>query len=208
MAKKGLFITFEGGEGAGKTSLIDEIERHFRSLGREIVRIREPGGTWLGEDVRQILLDPAHKLAPHAELALFLASRAQQLHDVVLPALKAKKIVLCDRYNESSIAYQGVARGLGAEAVAKACDFFCGGQKPHLTLYLDIDPEEGLARAAKTRAKDRIEQEKIAFHRKIRSAYRKLAKASRGRICQIDASQSKEQVFATACKAIEKKLHV
>lgn len=178
------------------------------SHGHSVVRTREPGGTWLGEKVRHILLDPAHQLAPMAELALFLASRAQQLNEVILPALKQGKIVLCDRFNDSSVAYQGAARNLGEKQVETACNLFCQGVEPKLTIYLDIDPILGLSRAHQARAKDRIEQEEISFHQTIRAAYHTLAKRHHSRIRVIDASESKEAVFKAAIKAIEEKLHV
>jgi dTMP kinase len=206
MGKRGIFITFEGGEGAGKTSLMDEIERDLVSNGYPVVRTREPGGTWLGDQVRAILLDRSHTtLAPYAELALFLASRAQQLQDVILPALKEGKIVLCDRFNDSTIAYQGEARRLGP-SVAESCQTFCQGIEPDLTLYLDIDPAIGLERASKSRAKDRIEEEELSFHQAIRKAYHRLAKEAPKRIHLIDASQKKETVFKEAFATIEKKL--
>lgn len=200
---KGLFITFEGGEGAGKTSLIDQLETDLKSRGYQTIRLREPGGTWLGEKVRTILLDATHKIAPYAELALFLASRAQHLFDVILPAIEEGKIVLCDRFNDSTIAYQGVARGLGIQPVSQACHLFCQGVRPDLTLYLDLDPVIGLERASKERSKDRIEQEEIAFHQRIRSAYQELAKKEPNRIHTIDASQPREKVFHLAKKEIE-----
>lgn len=207
-ARRSLFISFEGGEGAGKTSLINAVEKHLLARGISLVRTREPGGTSLGDQVRAWLLNPSHAVAPKAELALFLASRAQQLFEVIAPALAAGKVVLCDRFNDSTIAYQGVARGLGGKEVAQMCQFICDQRQPDLTLYLDIDPEQGLARAAKTRAQDRIEQETLAFHRKIRKAYRDLARSAKRRIRMLDASLPQEEVFAQAMRAIERRLNV
>ena len=202
-----LFVTFEGGEGAGKTSLMDQIEKDLIAKRLPVLRVREPGGTWLGEKVRSILLDQAHAIAPLAELALFLASRAQHLFDIILPALKEGKIVLCDRYHDSTIAYQGAARGLGEEKVAAACDLFCHHRWPDLTFYLDIDPKIGLERASKVREKDRIEQEAIAFHETIRKSYLKCARADTKRICVIDASLPPEQVFTHARALLDQRLH-
>jgi dTMP kinase len=149
MRAKALFITFEGGEGAGKTTLIDSIARQLAASHYYVVKTREPGGTHLGEHVRTLLLHDHtdQPLSSYAELFLFLAARAQQLDEVIRPALEERKIVLCDRFNDSTIAYQGIARGLGLEQVAELCGLVCRETQPHLTFYLDIDPSLGLARA-------------------------------------------------------------
>jgi len=195
----GVFITFEGGEGAGKTTLIEKVMRWLVGEGREVLRTREPGGTPLGEEIRTLLLQPREtELSPYTELCLFLASRAQHIREIILPALKLGKIVLCDRFNDSSIAYQGVARGLGREKVQAVCAFASEGLTPHLTLYLDIDPETGLRRAKNSRAQDRIESEDIAFHTRIRDGYLAIAKADPKRFCLLDASQPPETVFHQA----------
>lgn len=202
----GLFLSFEGGEGAGKTSLIDALEKELTARGLTLLRTREPGGTALGERIRSLLLDPSHSPAPYAELALFLASRAQQLHELILPALARGHIVLCDRFNDSTIAYQGAARQLGVAPVAQACRLFCQGIEPHLTFYLDIDPEVGLLRAHAARQKDRIEQETLAFHRSIRAAYRRLARERPRRIRLLDAALPPAAVFAQALAHLERRL--
>lgn len=197
--KSGLFITFEGGEGAGKTTLIDEVARYLTSEGYPFLRTREPGGTKLGEEVRNILLHQG-AMSAYAELCLFLASRAQHIAEVIGPALEQKKIVLCDRFNDSSIAYQGAARGLGMEKVAEFCEFISQGLKPHLTLYLDIDPELGLTRAKNTHAHDRIEAETIAFHERIRQAYIAIHNADPHRFHLIDATESPTGVYKEAMR--------
>jgi len=194
----GLFITFEGGEGAGKTTLIDRILKTLQEERQDVFKTREPGGTPLGEEIRSLLLHQMRPLSPFAELALFLASRAQHIDEAILPALRSGKIVLCDRFNDSSIAYQGMARGLGMDKVEAACRFFCHGLEPHLTLYLDIDPEIGLSRAKKERAQDRIEAEDIAFHAKIREGYHAIHKQEPKRFRLLDASRTPEQVFHEA----------
>src|SRR6187431_1687241 len=150
--KRGIFITIEGGEGAGKTTLIESLYQHLLGLGREVLKTREPGGTPLGEEIRKILLHSTGPVSPYAELSLFLASRAQHISELIAPALAAGKVVLCDRFNDSTIAYQGMARGLGMEEVAAVCRFICAGLEPQLTLYLDIDPAVGLSRAKKSRS--------------------------------------------------------
>jgi len=197
----GYFITFEGGEGAGKTTLIAQIAHELTGLGYTVVRAREPGGTDLGEQIREILL---HKkeMSPYAELALFLASRAQHIAEVIGPALKNNYIVLCDRFNDSSIAYQGAARGLGMENVAAFCEFISQGLQPNLTFYLDVDPKAGLARALKDRPQDRIESEKLSFHEKIREAYRILHHQNPKRLQLLDASKPPADVCTEAMKYI------
>lgn len=199
---RGFFITFEGGEGAGKTTLMDEMARQLSKEGRHVLKTREPGGTKLGEYIRAILLQHTEPVSPYAELSLFLASRAQHVMGVIGPALEQGKIVLCDRFNDSSIAYQGAARGLGMEQVSAFCKFISQGIEPQLTLYLDLDPKVGLARAAKERKQDRIESEALIFHQKIREAYLAIHRAEPHRFHLIDANLSPEKVFEEAMKRV------
>lgn len=199
----GLFITFEGGEGAGKTTLIESIVAALHQRGYLTLKTREPGGTRLGEEMRRMLLDNKTPLSPYAELALFLASRAQHIAEVIAPALSEKKVVLCDRFNDSSIAYQGVARGLGPDRVADICDFFSEGLQPQLTFYLDIDPVVGLQRALRERSQDRIEAEDLFFHQKIRDAYHAIQKKHPHRMHLLDASRLPEAVFHEAMKFLD-----
>ena len=201
--KKGIFISFEGGEGAGKTTLIEEIVKRLTQEGRQVLKTREPGGTPLGEEVRNLLLHQHGHVAPHAELALFLASRAQHISEKILPALKAGQVVLCDRFNDSTVAYQGMARGLGMDTIRDVCQFFCGGLEPHLTLYLDIDPELGLSRVKKSRCSaDRIEAEDIVFHTKIREGYLAIHKKYPLRFHLLNASMTPDAVFREAIQLI------
>ncbi len=169
-----------------------------------MVKSREPGGTKLGEEIRKILLQHTEPLSYYAEFALFLASRAQHIHEVIGPALEEGKVVLCDRFNDSSVAYQGAARGLGMQKVSEFCQFISQGLEPHLTLYLDLQPELGLARAAKTRKQDRIEAETIPFHEKIREAYLEIQHTEAHRFKLIDATLSPDRVFEEAMKWVEK----
>lgn len=205
--KKGIFISFEGGEGAGKTTLIEELSKKLTLLGFTVLKTREPGGTKLGEHIRQILLQHTQDMpiSARAELCLFLASRAEHVEEVILPALKEGKIVLCDRYNDSSLAYQGMARGLGIEEILPFCRFCTSGLEPSVTLYLDLDPKIGLERAKEHRKgeSDRIESEKLAFHQKIREAYHHLAKKFPARIQVLDARKSPREVFSEASAIIE-----
>ena len=204
--KQGLFITFEGGDGAGKTTLIEEIARHLISGGYSVVKTREPGSTQLGEKIRPLLLDHAGPVSPYAELCLYLASRAQHIFQIIGPALMEGKIVLCDRFNDSSVVYQGVGRGLGKSQVSEFCSFISEGLEPHLTLYLDIDPKIGLSRLKKERSQDRIESEGLSFHMKIREAYLSLSREHPHRFRLIDASLSVPQVYEAAMKWIHQLL--
>ena len=202
---KGLFITFEGGEGAGKTTLIEGIKQNVSSS-FEVVQTREPGGTKLGEKIRELLLVPQDvSVASRAELALFLASRAQNIQECILPALKAGKMVLCDRFNDSSYAYQGIGRDLGLEEVQRVANFFCQDLVPDLTFYLDLDPNVGFKRV-NSRSLDRIESEKITFHQKVREAYHLLAKQEPNRLHILNANQSPEDVLSAAMQHINKHL--
>jgi dTMP kinase len=208
---RGILITFEGGEGAGKSTLIEEVARQLASDGYHIVKTREPGGTHLGEHIRSLLLDHSsnHPLSAYAELCLFLAARAQHIEEIIAPALEARKIVLCDRYNDSTIAYQGGARGLGMDKVAQFCDFVCHGVQPNLTLYLDIDPGLGLSRArrdqpqiAGARGYDRIESEGLVFHQKIREAFLAIHAKDSRRFVRLDASQPPAMLSTEAIRLI------
>ena len=200
--KRGLFITFEGGEGAGKSTLIEGV---FQCLSHRfsVVKTREPGGTFLAEEIRNLLLKKRQEaVSPYAELALFLASRAQHVQELILPALNAGKIVLCDRFNDSSVAYQGIARSLGKKQVQDVCQFFSDNLRPDLTFYLDIEPRIGLQRVQTTRVKDRIEDEGLLFHEKIRNAYLEIASDNPERVKIISALKSKEDVLSLALDTI------
>lgn len=209
---KGSLITLEGGEGAGKTTLLEGLAARLRSENYEVVTTREPGGSHLGETIRDWLLhqDPLLKIGDKAELLLFLAARAQHIEECILPALKEGKIVLCDRFNDSTVAYQGGARGLGIKYVRELCDLVCGPIVPQLTLFLDIAPEVGLVRSRAVDKKhaaagqlDRIESQELAFHKHIRETFRLLAKREPLRICKLDASQPSEEVLKRAFVLIQ-----
>jgi dTMP kinase len=205
MANKGLFISFEGGEGAGKSTLIHKIADWLRSEDREVIETHEPGGTALAGDIRKLLLEkPA--VAPKTELLLFLAARAEHVHDVIIPALNEGKIVLCDRFQDSTVAYQGFARNLGVKETLELCEYASGGLEPSLTLYLDIPPQIGLERAKKATKRektDRMEAEKLEFHEKVRKGFLSLAEMFPQRIRLIDATNSAEVVYQTAVQQIK-----
>ncbi len=206
--KNPLFITFEGGEGAGKTTLIDGLFHLLTEQGYKVVHTREPGGTDLGEKARELLLHQDHlKICPMAELLLFLTSRAQQIHETIRPALENGAIVLCDRFNESSIAYQGAARKLGVKEVESICRQVCRGTEPDLTFILSLDPLDGAKRIEnRGEEKDRMESQQEGFHETVHNAYKQLAEENEDRIFLIDASLSKEAVFDKAFQQVKKKL--
>lgn len=191
------FFTFEGGDGAGKTTLIEAVYAHLKAEGLDPLWTRAPGGTTLGAQIRHLLLEEKElPISKRAEILLFLADRAQHVDEVILPALNANRIVLCDRFNDSTLAYQSGARGLEEQDVRALLDFACDHLQPSLTLYLDIDPKLGLERCLGS--KDRIESEKLSFHQEIRGAYHRIAKLEPNRFKILDASRSKEEVFAQA----------
>ena len=204
LSLKGLFITLEGGEGSGKTTLAEGLRRYLEAKGCKVLVTREPGGTELGEKIRSLLL---HKddfsLTARAELFLFLAARTQHLEEVIIPALKKGMCVICDRFNDSTIAYQGGGRKLGVEYVSSTILSATGGIEPHLTFFLDIDPSVGKKRIQKREQTiDRIEKEADAFHKRVRSTFLRLAKEYPKRIFCIDATQTKEEVFNSAKKRL------
>lgn len=204
------FITIEGGEGAGKTTLINNFEDVLSSWGLSVVKTREPGGTLLGNEIRNWLLNrhESIKIGAKAELLMFLAARAQHIEEVIAPAIAAGKVVLCDRFNDSTIAYQGVGRGLGLSLVQGLCKTVCGPTVPDLTFYLDIDPHIGLQRTKRLTKEnaaagevDRIEAEKIEFHQQVRKAFSEIAQAEPERFITVDASEPQKNVVET-CKKI------
>ncbi len=204
-----LFITFEGGEGAGKTSLISLLQKELTKQGYQVVTTREPGSTPLGEKIRHLLLqhEAAVHINPLSELLLFLAARSQHIEEVIAPALAAGKIVLCDRFNDSTIAYQGIAREIGESRVRRWCEDVCQGTMPDMTLFLDVDPQIGMERAAKQgRTIDRMENEKSFFHEKVRQGFLALAAKDASRIVVVDASQSPQDVFEQSMNPILEKI--
>jgi dTMP kinase len=199
MGQPGFLIAFEGVEGAGKSTQLDRLRDELERRGHEVVVTREPGGTPVGERVRDVLLDPAVDLDPRAEALLFAAARAQLVEQVIRPALERGAVVLCDRYLDSSLAYQGGGRGLGRGPVQEVNRFATGGLLPDLVVLLDLDPAEGLGR--NTARRDRIEVEGLGFHRRVREAFRELAAADPGRFAVVDAAAPADQVAAAVLAA-------
>jgi len=199
-----MFITLEGIEGSGKTSQIRAMARWLEENGHDCLVTREPGGTAIGGQIRRVLLHPDNEdLAPGAELLLYVADRVQHLETVIRPALAAGQVVICDRYFDATLVYQGYARGLNKEMIRQLHQLACGGLAPDLTLLLDLTPDEGLARAWQRIQSDRahaqesrFEKEKLAFHRRVRAGYLDLARREPDRFTIIDAAADLQAVQA------------
>lgn len=202
----GFFITLEGGDGCGKTTIAAQLVDFLRKKGHVVFKTREPGGTSLSEQIRHLLLNPQgdYAVASEAELLLYLSARAQNYAEHIKPALHRGEIVVCERFHDSSIAYQGCARHLGMPYVKQLCELVC--PQPDFTLLLDLDPEIGIRRVRASRdVEDRLEQEKLQFHQEVRQGYLHLADAHPERIIIIDASMPLEQVVQASIEAV--KLH-
>ena len=191
--KKGLFITFEGADGCGKTTQMKLLAEYLKNNGYEVVLTREPGGKGLGEKVREILLNYDGEVSDRCESFLFLADRAQNIDIIVNPAVNNGKIVLCDRHIDSTVAYQGYGRGLDLKRIKMLNDIATNGRKPDLTIVFDIDVETSMKRVGSE--KDRMESAGIEFHNKVRNGYLEIAKEEPERIKVVNAVQSIETVF-------------
>ena len=204
----GLFVSFEGGEACGKSTQVARLIRKLESLGHQVLSIREPGSTQAGEAIRNLLLhsDQGISLTPAAELLLFGASRAQVIEEVIRPALSAGKIVVADRFTDSTTVYQGIARGLDLKFIGELEEFVCAGLRPAITFLLDLDLEtirnRRLRRVRPVNGPDRIEELPLEFHRKVREGYLQLAREFPKRIKVIDAARSLDEVEAAIWKEI------
>lgn len=210
-----LFITFEGIEGCGKSTQIKLLNDALKLRGHETLLTREPGGTSISEEIRKILLNEENKkMTSICELFLYSASRSQHLSEIIEPALEAKKIVLCDRFADATMAYQGYARGLSIEQIKKINKIAVGLRKPDITFLLDCDPKIGLTRASErtlsladnNSGQDRFENEPLEFHQKVREGYLKIAKEEPDRIVVIDASKDVETMHQEILKHVLKML--
>lgn len=207
-----MFITLEGGEGCGKTTMMKRLEEMMTALGLVVVTTREPGGTPLSEKVREVLLrrDAGCCIGSRAELLLYLAARAQQVDDVIAPALKDNKVVLCDRFNDSTVAYQGYGRGLDVGEVRRQCHLATAGLEPALTLFFDVSPAVGVARARSAKSEfdqgDRLESEALQFHERVRQGYLTLAAKDHTRIVVVDASRPLQEVFDSSWAILQDRL--
>jgi dTMP kinase len=206
-----MFITLEGGEGAGKTTQVVHLAGFLARQGVKSILTREPGGTVLGKQIRSLLLNPDHTgMAAETELLLYMADRAEHVHTIIRPALAAGTTVLCDRFFDATLVYQGVARGLAAEWIGRLHDLVFDGLRPDLTLLLDLPPEVGLARAwrqlekgMRSRRESRFEDETLVFHQRVREGYLALAHQEPGRFRVIDAGQDELRVWKDIQAAVE-----
>ncbi len=206
--KKGLFITLEGGEGAGKSSNLGFIETWLRQAGKNPLMTREPGGTRAGEEIREILLHGKDLLlTAEAEMLLMFAARAEHLQQVVRPALAQGRIVVCDRFTDATYAYQGGGRGLPAERIAVIEQWVQGDLRPDLTLLFDVPVEIGLQRANRRSTPDRFERENIQFFERVRHTYLERARVEAGRIRILDASKSPAEVEQQLGQILDEVVH-
>ncbi len=208
MLQRGRFITFEGIDGSGKSTQMRMLAGRLRTEGHDVFEAVEPGGTAIGRQIRRILLDASNQdLRPITELLLYFASRAQNVEECILPALSTGKIVLCDRFTDSTLAYQGYARGLGEETVLALDRIACHGLAPDITLLIDLDVETGLARVQKRNAgaadvETRMDDQSLEFHRKVREAYLALAKQHADRFRIVDGRGAPEAVAEKVWESI------
>jgi dTMP kinase len=218
MSRRGRFITFEGLDGTGKSTQMRRLAAVLREAGHKVVETREPGGTATGEKIRRVLLDSGTAgLAPLAEMALMFASRAQHIAEVIEPALTQGAIVLCDRFTDSTEAYQGSGRRLGGEAVRELHRVLCGDLQPDLTLLLDSNPRASVSRARRRNQRksssrghdeNRFEQETRAFFGRVREGYLAIAKREPGRVVMVDARGTPGQTHEKVVEAVRKKLKI
>ncbi len=205
MAKsvKGIFITFEGAEGSGKSTQASMVTNYLKKLKKPVMRIREPGGVKISESIRKMLLSVKNKkMCNECEMLLYMAARAQLIEEVIAPALKKGKIVICDRFLDSTIVYQGYGHGMDVELIKKIGHFATKKIVPDLTFVFDIDAKKGLSRTGKV--KDRIEQRSLTYHNKVRRGYLAIAKREPKRIKLIKVNRSKESIFEIVRQYIDK----
>jgi dTMP kinase len=206
---RGWFITIEGGEGAGKTSLFEKLAHKLQEAGRSVMLTREPGGIPIAEKIRSVILDREHvEMDARTEALLYAASRRQHLVEKVIPALQRGEVVLCDRFVDSSLAYQGHARGIGMDEIWSINHFAINNVMPDLTIYMDISPEVGLRRIQESAEREinRLDLEKITFHERVREGYRILLERYPERIVEVNAERSKEEVYHEVLRLLEARL--
>lgn len=212
MTSRGLFITFEGNEGSGKSTQMRMLVERLRAAGHDVLESQEPGGSPIGQKIRAVLLDPANtELSATAEMLLMFAARAQNVDQWIRPALAKGTIVVSDRFTDSTLAYQGAGRGLGAEVVLEVDRVACRGLVPDLTICVDIDVEEGLQRAhSRNRETDatetRLDEEEVGFYKKARAAYHRLAEEESSRFKLVDGSPAPDAVAAEVWKLVADRL--
>ena len=206
MTMRGKLISFEGCEGSGKSTKLKMLEQYLQERGVDYMMTREPGGNPISEKIRALILDKANdQMTAECEALLYAAARAQLLKDKIEPALAAGKLVVCDRYIDSSLAYQGEARGLGQEFVRKVNAFAFENYLPDCTIFLDITPEAAFERKHGADEDDRMEQEGIAFHKKVYEGYKKIALSEPDRFIAVDAVGEKDETFLRVLKVLQEK---
>lgn len=202
---KGKFVTFEGCEGVGKSTQVEMLKEYLTARGGNFLFLREPGGNAVSEKIRELILTKDYdEICGRCEALLYCAARAQLIDTVIRPALEQGKLVVCDRFTDSTFAYQGVARGLGAEYIARLNELTCGEVTPDVTVFLDMSPEEAFARKGGADASDRLESAGMEFHRKVYEGYREAARLYPDRIVSVDARPSADKVFAAVLAALER----
>ena len=205
--KKGMFITFEGADGSGKTTQIELLKKYLLNNNIDFVFTREPGGTIISEAIREIILDKTYdEMTNKTEVLLYAASRAQHVEQYIKPLLEQGKIVICDRYIDSSVVYQGIARGIGVEEVFKINSWATNSLQPDITILLDIDVSVSIKRKVKQKELDRLELQKEEFHKKVIEGYRMLANKEKGRFLIVDASLQVEEIHQIIIDYITKNL--
>lgn len=207
MNKKGFFITFEGTEGCGKSTQIKLLKAFLEKDGYEVTLTREPGGCELSEQIRSVLLSAENTVCPLAELLLFEGARAQHVHEVILPALKMGRVVICDRFIHSTLAYQGYARGLDKELINKLNEIAILGCRPDITIFLNMIPELSFERKGGMDAQDRMELEGLEFHRAVYKGFEQMAKTDNDIVMLDVADSTKDQTAETVYKIIKDKLN-
>lgn len=201
---RGKFIAIEGTDGSGKSTQIELLMDYLRKKGADVIFTREPGGTQISEKIREIILDVDNsEMTGITEALLYAAARSQHVEEKIIPALEAGKIIVCDRFVDSSIAYQGAARGLGAEKIMGINEAALHGIMPDMTLFFDLSPEKGILRKKNERALDRLEKEKMDFHEKVYEGYKNLCKKYPERIKPIDADRSIDEVHSEVIEVID-----
>ena len=207
--KRGFFLSFEGIEGCGKTTQIKGLARRLRGLGYLVVETREPGGFPIGEQIRTLLLDPENQgMDPRCELLLFLAVRAQHAAEIIRPALDKGAVVLCDRFTDATVAYQGYGRRLGAALVARLNRFATSGMLPDLTIFLDVPVALGLTRKKKTGYLDRLDRESERFHKAVRNGYVRIAKQNPRRVRVVNGAEAVDEVARAIDRIVQHRLRV
>ncbi|HGJ65237.1 TPA: dTMP kinase [bacterium] len=206
MSKRGVFISLEGIEGCGKSTQAKMLYEYLLQTGNCVILTREPGGTFIAEKIRDLLLDPKNdKITSTTELLLYLASRAQHVEQIIIPALNKGKIVICERFNDATYAYQGFARGFDLNLLMNLAKIATGGLEPDLTILLDMEVEEGLIRAEKSKNhRDRLESEHLDFHNKVRNGYISIAKNNPDRIKVIDANGTVDEIHSRIRHYVDK----